>query len=428
MNVFYSGTEGAQHFQACIDAGCKRLLISYLYLEKSDLSLIKKRKKKYPELEYMIDSGAHSIQSDKQKYASWSLQDFENYLKRYVAWIRANRQVIDSCVELDIDWNVGINVVEGWQKKYFLPLLEEGINVIFVWHKQRGLEAFEDMCSRFPYVGLPGEFSSEKDFNKYVTVAKRYTTKLHGFAANKQSDLRDYPWFSGDATTWKSSERYGTLIHWDEQDQRLYFEEDKSKRWQYRKSFEKHGLDADAIIADTNYREVTKYALISMRLMEEFYVRKYADRTFYYSLRLPHPNACVALTETEVSKAWELLRPDTLWPNHLAEKRLSMLRRYLAAIAAVQYRDYPFLDSNKTATDFLAAYFPKFIGPPLADPQVFQKELAQYISPPNPPALERVDAIHWIAENNPPKEREEKSFTPEELEWTLPVSLLGFEV
>lgn len=413
---YFSGVEGKQHFQACVDAGAKHVLTSFLYVDKQDRDIVKKRKQAHPHLRFMIDSGAHTIQSDKAGYSKWSLADFEAYLKRYVKWLRDNKDYIECAVELDIDYNVGTNVVEAWQQKYFIPLLEEGMEIIFVWHHQRGMEAFEQMCQRFAYVGLPGEFSSEPDFNKYMTVAKRYCTKVHGFAATKQADFRDWPWFSGDSTTWKSSERYGTLIHWDEHAQQIVFEEDKSKRALYRKDFERYQLDADGIIGDTNYREVTKYALISMRRMEEFYEQKYKERTFYYEMRLPHPNHVLALGQAEVARWWKLYRPDALFKAHAAEPSWRQHRIYLAAIAAIQYREHGLLGKQPAMQDFLAAYWPKLIRPQLADPTLLQKEIVAYCAPSNPPPLARVDATHYIASNNPAKTRDRSEFTLADLE------------
>lgn len=426
IRVYFSGVEGQQHFQACMDAGVKHVLASYLYLEKTDPDLIRKRKEKNPDIRVMIDSGAHTFQSDKAKYDSWSLTDFEDYIKRYVKWLKANKDVVECAVELDIDWNVGTNVVQGWQKKYFIPLLQDGLDVIFVWHKQRGLEGWEEMCSDFSYVGLPGEFSSEADFNKYMTVAKRYTTKVHGFAATKQSDYRDWPWFSGDSTTWKSCERYGTLIHWDEHAQKLVFEQDKSKRALYRKDYERYGLNADEIIADTNYREVTKYALISMTRMEAFYERKYQDRTFYYELRLPHPNAVAHLKDAEVWAYWKKYRPDILFKANARETSVSCVRKWLSALAAIQYKDHAYLNAHTGLLDWLGQYFPKLVKPQLGDAITFQKELAMFAAPANPPALQRVEPGHYIASNNVPMHRTDRDYRLEDLEHdvlTVPIGI-----
>jgi hypothetical protein len=413
---YYSGVEGKQHYNACIDAGVKNVLASFLYLENNDPDLIRHRKLANPEVSFMIDSGAHTIMSDKAKYGAWALQDFEAYIKRYIKWLRSNRDFIECAVELDIDWVVGKPVVEGWQKKFFIPLVEEGFNIIFVWHKERGQEGWENMSSQFAYIGLPGELSSEPDFNKYMAVARRYNTKVHGFAATKQSDFRDWPWYTADSTTWKSSERYGTLIHWDEHAQKLIFEEDKTKRVLYRRYFEKYNLDADGIIQDKNYKEVTKYALISMRRMEDFYAERNKERVFFYDLRLPHPKAVMNLSLTDVPALWKMMRPEVLFKAHVNETNLRRVRSFLAAIAAVQYKSDAWLLGSPDALKFLGAYFPKLVSPQLADMQVFQKELSAFIAPPNPPPLQRMDAEQYTPTNNPPKRRDEKDLELADLE------------
>jgi hypothetical protein len=746
LRCYMSGTEGSQHHGACVAAGVKHVLLSYLYIEKNkDFDVLKRRKKANPKIKFMIDSGAHSFQADKKRYDAWSLTDWEDFIKRYISWLRKNREFVEACVELDIDWNVGANVVESWQNKYFIPLLAEGHNVIFVWHIQRGLLGWEEMCSKFPYVGLPGELSSDPDFNKYVTTARRYTVRMHAFAGSKQSDFRDWPWYcmteeheiltksgwkfrnqlqegdkvltyfegksfwkpvlkkhvfsvesvpitclsnrnfyaevthnhkwisnrlsgngvscpikntftfrttneldskdliprsavyqncpkqetysdafvelvawvwtegcfsrkesvritlsqsfrvnpkkverirsvlvlcearycewtneedgcvyfqisggvrkqllsvmpgrnikrnfifqltksqlklfvkvsvladgsytprvktrratfslgqkrggtnigifelacilsgipinnsvqypggnpmdfvsssnthyvyanalkrkeflytgslwcisvenqtfltrcngkvywtgnSVDSTTWKSSERYGILIHWDEPAQKLVFEDQKSRRHLYRRNFEQCGLNADAIIADTDYKEVTKYALISMRRMEEFYARKYKDRLFYYDLRLPHPRVLCNASERWTMRLWGHFRPEVLFRSHAGETQYKVIRRYLAALAAVQYGEVAFLQSNSMYLTFLKTYFPKMVEPNLADPILFKKELAIYTSPPNPPPLQRLEPEHFAATNNPPKNRDHPNYENIDLDYDL---------
>ncbi len=377
----------------------------------------------------MIDSGAHTFISDYTKFTHWKRADFEKYVEDYTSWLRANKQWIFCAVELDIDYclnmvlggspssTIGTSIVESWQKKYFKPLEAEGMSIIYVWHVERKLEGWEEMCAKFSYVGLPGEMSSNQDFNKYMTVARRYTTKVHGFGATKQLDYRDISWYSIDSTTWKSSERYGILIHWDDRMQKLVMEDDKSKRDLYRASFEKYGLDADGIIRDTNYKEVTKYALISMSEMEKFYQRKYEDRTFYYELRLPSPYFILnQMRSIHLWAFWRLMRPQNLFKNHSGEKDPSKVKMFLAALSAAQNGDDQFIKTTPPAEAFLAAYFPKLIRPLITDMVILQKELASYISPPNPPALSRDEPSLYVPQNNPPKEREAVNYTLEDLE------------
>lgn len=138
----------------------------------------------------MIDSAAHTFLTDVGKYQTWSIQMWEDYLDEYTQWLWDNFDYIESAVELDIDYIVGPLIVEKWQKQYFQPLVEAGMDICFVWHEQRGLDGWEEMCSKRSYVGLPGVFSKNADFNKFITIARKYTTKIHGFAASVVGDSR----------------------------------------------------------------------------------------------------------------------------------------------------------------------------------------------------------------------------------------------
>lgn len=433
VKCFFSGVEGRQHYEACLNAGVRHVLTSFLYLKKKgDMGIVRRRKRKNPEIQFMIDSGAHTFITDYGKYQSWTKQDFENYVKEYTKWLYENREFIFCGVELDIDYalnmlfgggagsTVGTSMVERWQQQYFMPLQAKGVEICYVWHTERKLEGWEAMCSKFGYVGLPGEMSSEPDFNKYMAIARRYCTRVHGFAATKQADFRDWPWYSVDSITWKTCEMYGTLIHWDGHKQILYFDQDKANRVKYRRDFERLGLDADGIINDTNYKEVTKYALHSMRGMEAFYEQRFKDRLFYYDLRMPHPKAVLTTVKIpELREYWRRCRPDTLFKHHAKEADLRKIRTFLAALAAVQSKDYATLNSLPEGLKFLADYFPKLVTPQLAEESLFQKEIAAYLAPAAPPALRRTEPAHYLPTNNPAKPRELPVLSADDLEWAM---------
>lgn len=411
---FFSGCEGDHHFQQAIDNGAKHVLMSFLHLQKHGTDLIKCRKEKNPEIKFLIDSGAHTLQvsTGKPPYNTWTHTDYTNYVKEYVKWLKENRKYIFAAVELDIDYCVGTGVVEQWQKRYFEPLQELGMDICYVWHKERGLEEWEAMCARFSYVGLPGEMSSDSDFNKYLTVARRYTTRVHGFAATKQSDFRDWPWYSIDSITWKTSEIYGTLIVWNEQKQKLKFEQDKTKRRKYYRIMQAMGFNAEAICKDSDYKEVTRFALRSMTAMEEFYRQKYKHRTFYYQLRLPHPNVLKRFKDKKVWRTWKLFTPEKNFTMHADERSVSNIRCYLKAISAVQNWVPSIITADPSLErDFLKTYFQGMVDPQLASKEIFKKELAMATAPPNPPPLARTELSHFIASNNVPKPREAVVYT-----------------
>jgi hypothetical protein len=441
---YFSGVENNAHYGAATNAGAKHVLMSFLYIEKKAANVIAARKKANPKVRFMIDSGAHTFEDNwnntKMPYHAWKVADYEAYLKRYLEWLKRNANNIECAAELDIDWPLvvatygmqtvqngkyhekedGKRIVQEWQEKYFKPLEKNyGINIIYVWHNIFKMDGFEEMCKKFAYVGIPGEKSSDTDFNKYITIARRYCTKLHGFAATKQSDFRDWPWYSIDSTTWKSSEIYGTLIDWDNHSQKLTFEEDKSKRQNYRQKFISLGFNPDDIILDRNYKEVTRYALLSMANMEEFYRKKYATRTFYYEMRLPHPSR---IAQAKVSgkfllKRWEAMRPDENFKNH-ASLPLRELQTVMTALAAVQYREMSYLSAASKEVTFLADYFPNFVevATGVKDLDALQKELANHITPKNEIALPRYEREHWIPTNNVAKVRPPAEIQDSDLE------------
>lgn len=429
VRMYASGVESGMHYGHCVRAGLRHCLLSYLQFYKHDTSIVKARKRKNPEMQFMVDSGAFTFITEWQKFMSWTRSDFEKYLQGYIEWLKRNQEYVTIAVEYDIDHTlnmalggnanstIGGSIVQGWQEKMFRPLVENGMDIIFVWHENRGIDGWEDMCRRYAHVGMPGHFSSTPEvMNRHVSVARRYLTKIHGFAATKQLDFRDVPWFTVDSITWKTGEMYGTLIVWDERQQKLIFEDDKTKRIYYRNIIDRAGFNSASIIADNDYKEVTRFGLWSMRQMELFYERQYATRPFYYDVRLPHWQVISRLGAKAAMNWWsKTLRASEIFKMH-ANRPLKDVLVYLAALAAAQYGDLTYISSSQPAQDFLAAYFPKLIVPLVSDPTVLQKEVANYVIPPNPPSLLRTSAEHFVGATGP-KARDSGEWSVEDLEF-----------
>ena len=89
------------------------------------------------------------------------------------------------------------------------------------------------------------------------------------------------------------------------------------------------------------------------------------------------------------------LRASELFKRHQSGK-LADVRQCLAALAAAQYGDLTYIASTPFAQSFLGEYFPKLINPLVSDPTVLQKEIANYLIPPNPPPLFRTAAEHFV--------------------------------
>jgi len=419
---YFSGCEGDQHFKQAKAAKARHILMSYMYLRKQSGNLLKSRLAQFPDTRFMVDSGAHTLQvsMDKDPYKNWTMKDFEDYLEAYVKWLVDNRKYYSCAVELDIPSclnlisgrdeknDYGYTIVDQWREKMFRPLAKKGIEIIYVWHGGgNGLENWEKICADFSYVGLPGELSSNKDFNKYISVARRYTTRIHGFAATKQADFRDWPWFSVDSITWKTCEIYGTLIVWDENKQKLSVVSDKAKRIFYKRAITALGFNAKSIINDSDYKEVTRFAARSMAAMEEFYKKRYAHRIFYYELRLPPPHLIDKWNSGKLRRTWEKFTPSKNFQQHREGMTDTAIRHALKGISAVQNWDVHTITTQGPPRDFLNTYFPGFLSPNLGDHREFKAELSMLTAPASPPPMTRTRED--LATTSLPRQREQES-------------------
>jgi hypothetical protein len=428
VKAYFSGVESGQHWQHCVDAKVKHVLMSYWQFRDKNPNIIRDRKKQYPHINFMVDSGAHTFITAWRKFTHWTRKDFDDYVAEYADWIKRNGKYVTAVVECDLDFtlneilaqnrasNLGPQIVQSWQQKHFMPLQKMGIDVIYVWHEERKMEGWEQMCSQFDYVGLPGYMSSEPDFNKYISIARRYSTRIHGFAATKQIDFRDVPWYSIDSITWKSPEMWGVMLVWDERNQKFISEGDKSKRYKYADIIRRAGFDADKICKDADYKLGTKFGLYSMRQMEAFYEKKYQDRIFYYELRMPHRDVIAQVDKPQVREWWKLFRPDVLFKD-FANSKTSQIRQILSAISAVQNGDVAYLTATPFAMDFMGKVFPKLVNPLVSDIKILQQELANYTSPPNPPPLARTEDFHYQPSGIMPKTRDDEVYNIADLEF-----------
>ena len=71
------------------------------------------------------------------------LKRCNNNPQEILKFIQEHRNYIFACVELDIDSIVGSEQVEEWRKKYFYPLEESGVRVIYLYHLDKDLDYFE---------------------------------------------------------------------------------------------------------------------------------------------------------------------------------------------------------------------------------------------------------------------------------------------
>lgn len=282
-SLVMSGVESDSYWDIAIGEGIDRLLVSYHYIQRKGKNFVKDRLSKHPNVKLMIDSGAHTFHAKEDEYKNKPMEFWEKYLERYTNFIRANKDFIFSCVELDIGNLVGFDKVDEFREKYFEPLKEEGILVCYVWHTYDGDKYWEHMCKKYDYVGfsLMNSNLSEAQIIKMMNIARRYGAVVHGFAITRVELMSKVPFFTGDSTTWLVGTQYGELNWFDGRRMKRL----KKKDWKttYKQKYIKIGANWD-LAGQENPYELIRINLIVFRQAEE-YIRKRVRAKMYWMMK-----------------------------------------------------------------------------------------------------------------------------------------------
>ena len=212
LSIFYSGVEYESYLDILYNLGIRNFLMSYEYLEGKGYGQIKK----YPDMHLFIDSGAYTYITNPE-FESYTVEQWEQQIHEYLNWARKHKDSIFAIADLDLQYLVGNEKVYEWRKKYFEPfMLETGIPVCFIYHEE-GLDQWEYMCKRYPYVGISlnvdGNVDETELRNKFK-IAEKYNTLIQGMASTRTGMLTQYPFYTVDSTTWNVGLKYGEISVW----------------------------------------------------------------------------------------------------------------------------------------------------------------------------------------------------------------------
>jgi hypothetical protein len=263
---FVSGAEPDNYFEMIMQE-TNTCLMSYQILQRKGKKFLHNRISKFPEMKMLLDSGAHTFIQHKEEYEN---KDWEEYLGKYTAFIRANKNNILAAAELDIDDLVGTDKVNEWRERYFEPLEKEGVNIIYVWHGKRGLDEWERMCKKYSYVGISlnekGVDFSDTTLNRMFNTAKKYKTMIHGFAVAGSKELMKFPFTTSDSSTWLVGTQFGEINYFDGRTM-MRLKKDKWKR-QYKNKLIKAGAKWKILEREDAY-EMQRMCLVAFIDMEK---------------------------------------------------------------------------------------------------------------------------------------------------------------
>lgn len=217
FGIFFSGVESDKYF-GIVSKETNTMLMSYHYLQRKGKKFLQGLYEKRPDLLLIVDSGAFTF-NNSEEYENKDIEYWEKYLDKYTKWALDNKEHIFAIAELDIDFLVGVKQVDEWREKYFRPLEEQGVSVIYLWHSTRHDKEWEEMCKKYDYVGFSFQEKEANFTDKKLTnmfhIAKRHNALVHGFAVTGLEAMTSYPFFTVDSTTWLVGTQFGELNYFD---------------------------------------------------------------------------------------------------------------------------------------------------------------------------------------------------------------------
>lgn len=183
-------------------------LWSYYYLQNKDQIKVFNQIMDMSE-NMLIDSGAFSIRMAGKLKNKEIIQEYDKYTKKYCDFIQEhdNNKILGYC-EMDIENVTGYDYVLELRKE----LEEVSDKIIPVWHKERGIHDFKEMCQNYNYVAISNsQYDIKKTQTKlFVDYAHRQGAKIHGLGLANKTVLMNIPFDSCDAINWLMPTMYGS--------------------------------------------------------------------------------------------------------------------------------------------------------------------------------------------------------------------------
>lgn len=187
----------------------------------------------------IMDSGAFSFISSSDKMEKAEDHDWYEYARVYGEYVAEHD--VERYIGLDLDSVIGYD--EVLELRDYLEDVA-GRPCIPVWHRNRGKEAWLEMCEKYDRVAMGGFPWDEIPPKKYhvlpwfIDTAHERDARVHALGFQPTTDqIEKYPFDSTDSANWMWNGLYGTLYKWNGRRMEEYPHEKKVT-----KEFYKHNL------------------------------------------------------------------------------------------------------------------------------------------------------------------------------------------
>lgn len=224
MKVFLAGCEDVQFIHLAKVAETPNILFSYFHwMGTSDAGkAIQRDVCNEANMEVLCDSGLFTLMFGVGKGGSYDLTFMKDYTKKYITTALQMGIKNLTIVESDVHKLLGMEAVFEL-RKYFEDC---GLQVVYVWHKEEGLDGLMKLASEKKYIAL----SVPELRILFKGAGQRYQTVVHGLLQQinrhcgdrlpkihllgntVQETMETTLAYSCDSTSWLAGGRYGTVV------------------------------------------------------------------------------------------------------------------------------------------------------------------------------------------------------------------------
>lgn len=208
MQVYMATLENSLYvYENMPDNYIKYGLVSYFYMKDNDETFeLVLSKCQY----VLVDSGAHSFQHGLKV-------DFDEFTNRYMKFVQkwTNHPKIIGFFEMDIDNVSTYEKVLEYQKQ----LQSVSDKIIPVWHNNRGIKDFHEMCEahrgkRIAITGFRNNDIIDSQYNLFINTSQHYGADLHILGMTRfglMNSLNLSKDDSADSSSWKQTGIFGGI-------------------------------------------------------------------------------------------------------------------------------------------------------------------------------------------------------------------------
>ena len=191
MKIFFAGAEPKNHITLLKGMGVTNLLQSYYYLGKNS---------PVTDCELLLDSGGFTART---RGTEISVENYAKYLNDNSVLFAFNLDTNDLKETLRNQ-----EYLEKHTSSYIIPIY----HLSDYFHAR---ELIQEFC-KYPFIsigGVAGEKSAKRYKNQlyqYVFKHTRDKIMVHGLGITSEPDLKSFPWYSVDSTSWLQFQKFGS--------------------------------------------------------------------------------------------------------------------------------------------------------------------------------------------------------------------------